>query len=205
MRAIGGQLKDEVVAFKKRRILEVAAHLFFEHGYEGTTLDALAEALQVTTPYLYSYFRNKGEILFEVCQVGIQEPLKALEDALAHSGTPSERLRSAGRHISEIVIEKREYIVVYQRNAANLPGDSAAAIREIRNVFDAQLTGLLEDGVAQGEFEVDDVGITATTIVSILSWLPNWYRPDGRLGLQEVRDYTVDLILRLVARPSSVS
>ena len=198
MSARGGQLKAEVVAFKRRRILEVAAHLFYERGYEGTPLEQLSEALQVTTPYLYSYFQSKGEILLDVCQVGIQEPLSALDEALAEGGTPSVRLRSASHRIAEIVIDKREYIVVYQRNAANLPADSATAIRGIRRTFDTKLTNLLEEGVSTGEFHMDDPGITATTIVSILSWLPNWYQPDGRLSLHDVRELTVKLIMRLV-------
>ena len=65
------ELKAEVQAFKRRRILEEARELFFAHGYEATTLDAIAESLQVTKPFLYSYFRNKSEILNAICEVGI--------------------------------------------------------------------------------------------------------------------------------------
>ena len=38
-------LKNEVSDFKRRRIREEASHLFFELGYEGTTLDAIAQRL----------------------------------------------------------------------------------------------------------------------------------------------------------------
>ena len=35
-------LKDEVSDFKKKRIREEACNLFYELGYESTTLDAIA-------------------------------------------------------------------------------------------------------------------------------------------------------------------
>ena len=65
------QLKDEIAAYKRRRILEEASHLFYTHGYETTTLDAVAEQLNVTKPFIYSYYKNKGELLYEICQTGI--------------------------------------------------------------------------------------------------------------------------------------
>ena len=37
------QLKEEIAAYKRRRILEETSHLFFIQGYDATTLDAVAE------------------------------------------------------------------------------------------------------------------------------------------------------------------
>ncbi len=192
------ELKTEVVAFKRRRILEEAAHLFFENGYEGTTLDTIAERLQVTKPYLYSYFRNKGDILFEVCQTGIRKSLAALDEALALEGSPSSRLKAAVERVAQIVIEKREYIVVYMREEMNLPPDKAREIRELRKSFDQRMAGLLREGLEAGEFGVEDLSVTATTIGGVLSWLPSWYQPTGRLTPGEVTLYTVRLIQKMV-------
>ena len=47
------QLKTEVQEFKRLRILEEARELFFSQGYEATTLDAIAERLHVTKPFIY--------------------------------------------------------------------------------------------------------------------------------------------------------
>ncbi len=192
------ELKTEVVAFKRRRILEEAAHLFFEHGYEGTTLDTIAERLQVTKPYLYSYFRNKGDILFEVCQTGIRKSLAALDEALALEGSPGSRLKAAVERVAQIVIEKREYIVVYMREEMNLPPEKAREIRELRKSFDQRMAGLLREGVESGDFGVEDLSVTATTIGGVLSWLPSWYQPTGRLTAGEITLYTVRLIQKMV-------
>jgi AcrR family transcriptional regulator len=192
------ELKTEVVAFKRRRILEVAAHLFYERGYEGTKLDDISEMLQVTKPYLYSYFRNKAEILFEICQTGIRLSLAELDAALALDAPPDRRLREAVERVAHVVIDKRESVVVYAREEKNLDADDSARIREMRHAFDRQISELLRAGVEAGLFEVEDYSVAATTIGGIVSWLPNWYVPAGRLSADEVVGITVRLVERML-------
>src|SRR6476659_9874828 len=50
-------------AFDPDRALEVAMHLFWEHGYESTSLAMLREAMGLTPPQIYSAFTDK-ETLF---------------------------------------------------------------------------------------------------------------------------------------------
>lgn len=197
-----GELKSEVVAFKRRRILEEAAHLFFQNGYESTTLDSIAQQLQVTKPYLYSYFGNKNEILFEVCQTGIRHSLAALDGALALKAKPGVRLKASVEKVARIVIDRRQYVAVYQREEKNLNPEDARIIKNMRKAFDRRIGALLSEGIESGDFVVDDVSVTATTIGGIISWLPNWYIPEGRLSASEVIAYTVQLVHRMVTTRS---
>jgi len=54
-----GGLKEEISDFKQRRIREEASHLFYQHGYEGATIDAIAKRLDVTKPFIYAHYKNK--------------------------------------------------------------------------------------------------------------------------------------------------
>ena len=114
-------IKNEFTAFKTNRIVEVASHLFYERGYSSCTLDHVAERLGVTKPFLYSYFKNKEAILAAICEVGISESLSVLERTLAgehadHRALLAEVVRQVGR----IVIDRQEYVVVYQREMKHL-------------------------------------------------------------------------------------
>ncbi|BCP54020.1 TetR family transcriptional regulator [Kaistia sp. 32K] len=46
-----------------RRIAEAGVRLFLERGYEATTLDAIAEAAEISRRTFFAYFRSKDEIL----------------------------------------------------------------------------------------------------------------------------------------------
>ena len=52
-------------AFDPDRALEVAMHLFWEHGYEATSLAMLREAMGLTPPQIYNAFVDK-ETLFRM-------------------------------------------------------------------------------------------------------------------------------------------
>ena len=59
-------------------IMESASRLFFKRGYEETSMEDIAREIGVTKGTLYLYFKNKEELLYEVCK----KNLKLLEDSL---------------------------------------------------------------------------------------------------------------------------
>ncbi len=75
-------IRDEVAALKRERTIAVAAELFYERGYENTSLDVIAERMSVTKPFIYAHFSSKAELLAEICARGIASALEALESVL---------------------------------------------------------------------------------------------------------------------------
>jgi AcrR family transcriptional regulator len=199
MGAASKPLKSEVADYKRRRIREEACHLIYSHGYESTTLDAVAERLDVTKPFLYSYYRNKSEILYEICQQGISLSLSALREALAGDGTPTERLRMLVDSVARIVLDNQECIVVYEREEKNLEPADARRIREQRHRFDQELGQLLREGQQNGEFEIDDISLASNTIGGMISWISFWYSPGGKRPASEIIAHVIHSVEKLVA------
>ena len=192
------QLKDEIAAYKRRRILEEASHLFFTNGYETTTLDAVAEQLNVTKPFIYSYYKNKGELLFEICQTGIQLSLTVLEETLAIEGTATERLKMVAERVARIIIENQRYISIYLREEKSLDPDDARHIRDLRHQFDFQLSGLLEEGKRTGEFEIQQPSRTAIWVSGLLTWIALWYHDGGHWTATEVVMDAINMVMKMV-------
>jgi len=193
------ELRAEVQEFKRRRILEEARELFFAHGYESTTLDAIADALNVTKPFLYSYFRNKSEILNAICEIGITKSIEALDEALASPLGPQDKLRLIVERVTTIIILNQKYIVVYTREEKNLEPQEAKYLIGLRRDFDQRLAKLLEHGTESGEFDVEDPLMTAVSISGLITWVANWYRP-GRHTQTDVVMHTIRLVDRMVAK-----
>ncbi len=199
------QLKSEVAAYKRRRIVEEASHLFFANGYETTTLDAVAEQLNVTKPFIYSYYRNKSELLSEICQTGIQLSLTAMDEALAIEGTPAEQLKMVVERVARIILENQKYISVYISEEKSLDPVDARRIRELRHRFDNQLAALLIRGKEQGYFEFEDASRTAIWVSGVLSWIANWYNEGGKWSATEVVMDAITVIMRIVSRRAPAS
>jgi AcrR family transcriptional regulator len=70
---------------KRRRplILDVAFELFLEHGYGGTSMDAIALAAGVTKPVVYACFPSKAELFGALLDREEQRMLEQFGSALA--------------------------------------------------------------------------------------------------------------------------
>ncbi|MEH6517224.1 MAG: TetR/AcrR family transcriptional regulator [Halioglobus sp.] len=189
-----GGLKEEISDFKRRRIREEACHLFYKKGYEGTTIDAIAQRLDVTKPFIYSYYKNKSELLFDICKTGIELSLKAMDEPNQNHKTPEERLKLLIDRVMRIIIDNQEYIVVYEREEKNLEPGLARIIREQRSLFDHRLADLLREGHQKREFVITNASLTATTIGGMMTWVAFWYSPSGRWAEVEIIAHVMAMI-----------
>ncbi len=192
-------LKDEVSDFKKKRIREEACNLFYELGYESTTLDAVAKRLKVTKPFLYKHYDNKGELLFDICRTGIALSLDAVSVACSQPRSCTERLQCLAESVLEVIFEYQKFIVVYAREEKNLRAEEARAIRDQRKLFDHQLAELLREGDQTDEFQVSDPLLTANTIGGVVTWVALWYLPDGKRSKLEILTHVLEMIFTIVA------
>jgi len=77
---------------RRRQLLEVAAKLFAERGYRGTTTAELAAEAGITEPILYRHFENKLDLFVTlVGEIG-REVLDAWQEALDGTDNPKQRL-----------------------------------------------------------------------------------------------------------------
>lgn len=196
-------LKAELAEFKRRRICEEACHLFFAHGYEGTTIDAIAERLTVTKPFIYSYYKNKGEILFDIAKVGITLSSACIDSILKTNASTRDQLKMVVDQVTRVIFDNQEYIVVYEREEKNLDQQQARQVRKLRSDFDHKLASILEKGNADGSFKIEDPALTSITIGGMMTWVSLWYHPMGKWSEAEITAHLIKSVERIVfAQPS---
>lgn len=190
-------MREEILAYKRDRIVQEAVKLFYENGFTGTTLDDIAAELGVTKPFIYTHFRSKVELLAALCQPTIEMSLEAVANAAESTGTPTERLRRAMTDFARVVLQRQANIAIFFREEKNLSPEALAEINALRRKFDRVLSGLLREGVAAGEFRIPDISVAALALGGMISWAYTWHRPEGRLALDDVCAALADLALRM--------
>ena len=198
-------MREEILAYKRERILEEAVKLFYERGFTGTTLDDIAAELGVTKPFIYTHFRSKTELLAALCKPTIELSLGAVTQAASGPGSPTERLYRAIAGFTEVVLSRQANIAIYFREEKNLSPEALGEINGLRKKFDRVLSKLLAEGVAAGEFDVRDVNLTALAIGGMISWAYTWHRPEGRLAIDDMCDRMAELALQMVGARSRVA
>lgn len=199
------RMRDEILAYKRERILEEAVKLFYARGFNGTTLDDIAAELGVTKPFIYTHFRSKVDLLAALCTPTIEMSLDAVQAGVDLPGTAAQRLFHAIAGFTKVVLQRQANIAIYFREEKNLAPAALHEINGLRKRFDRLLSELLAQGVANGEFDVRDVRLAALGIGGMISWAYTWHRPSGRLTLEDMGAEMGRLALRMVgARDGAV-
>ncbi|MET3794594.1 AcrR family transcriptional regulator [Aquamicrobium terrae] len=67
---------------RDRRIVEAAARLFREFGFEGVKIETIAEQAGVSVGTIYNYYESKGDVLIAVVSLEVNEVISAGESVL---------------------------------------------------------------------------------------------------------------------------
>ncbi|HXT43317.1 MAG TPA: helix-turn-helix domain-containing protein [Pseudonocardiaceae bacterium] len=80
----GGRARAAHLGPERRRplILDAALEVYVEHGYKGTSMQAVAEAAGVTKPVVYECFANKDELLLALLDREERRLLGAITESL---------------------------------------------------------------------------------------------------------------------------
>jgi AcrR family transcriptional regulator len=87
--------REQERADTRRKILNAAREMFVHHGYEATTMRAIADRIQYTPTAIYHHFQNKEALLTELTT----QDFRALAEAFQKIGKiadPVERLHRIG-------------------------------------------------------------------------------------------------------------
>lgn len=70
----------------RRRLLDLAARLFVERGYDAVSMRDIAAAAELTKGAVYGHFRSKGQLLVEVIRWKLAEQDASIDFGAAQSG-----------------------------------------------------------------------------------------------------------------------
>ena len=176
-------------------LVDVATRLFSEHGYEGTTVRMIAEALGVKSGSLYSHISTKEEILEKIALEVADDFVEGARVASESEDAPEERLRALVHHHLDVVHRRQEAVTVYYDQWRGLDADTRQTIRTKRRTYERRYARVIEDGIEAGEFEPVDVRQAVLMILSACHWTYQWYNRRGSRKPQEIADAFVDVML----------
>jgi AcrR family transcriptional regulator len=183
-------------------LIESATRLFYEKGYNGTSITDLADALGLVNASVYYYVASKQELLLRVLQSGMEGFLTRLEEIAAGDGSSQEKVRLAIENHLEFVVNRRDAVAVFLRERRFLEPPLSEAYDDSVDRYDELFIELVEEGIAAGEFPAVDAHLVTRLILGAINWIVEWYDPRGRLSRAELTDTVTDMLVgRLLASP----
>ncbi len=92
----------------RRLIIDSAMQLFIEKGMDNVSIRAIADKIEYSPGSIYSYFKDKGEIIHAIHTEGF-EKLYALQKTLDDVKNPVDKLAQMGRLYMKFAMENPDY------------------------------------------------------------------------------------------------
>jgi len=158
------------------RILDRAACLFREKGFQGASVRDIAGSVGMLPGSLYCHFESKEDLLVAVYAEGVRRLSRALEQALEDAAAREEdawqRLEAACVAHLQALLDGGDYAQVIVRvQPGEAPGASARLVA-LRDGYERRFRALID--ALPGPVRRDYLRLL---LLGALNWVPSWYRP----------------------------
>jgi AcrR family transcriptional regulator len=176
-------------------ILDAAAQIIREKGYHATSMQDIAEAVDLRKASLYHHFDGKQKILVELLDMALDILIQELEGVVKTQIPPDEKLRLAMRSYLNSLAKYNDLASVLLLEHRSLEHKLRKKHIARRDRYEKLWRGIIEDGTTNGIFICDDPGLATKIVLGIANWTIMWYRQSGQFSADDIADQSADLIL----------
>ncbi len=201
MARIAGTIATETAS----RIRAESLALFARYGYAAVSMRQIASAVGVMPGALYHHYETKQHLLMALMKDHMQQLLAAWQQADDETAPATERISEFVRfHIGYHLSRPDEVFLSYME-LRSLETDNFETLEGLRRTYETCLKEILEQGVHEACFILDDVHVTAMAILAMLTGVNNWFKQSGRLSADIITDHYVSLTLSSIRAHADIA
>jgi TetR/AcrR family transcriptional regulator, cholesterol catabolism regulator len=181
-----------------REICRLAARVFYQKGYDGASMQDIAQAVGLTKAGLYHHVGSKDRLLFEIMNYGMNVLDEVVVQRVQSVVDPRQKLREAIiGHIDLIVRARDLELTVILHENRSLKG----SLRKKINARKRQYIHFLEEMIEQVQARTAapplvSPRLAAFALLGMINWLYQWYQPEGPVKQHELAQAYVDFFFR---------
>ncbi|MQA60680.1 MAG: TetR family transcriptional regulator [Actinophytocola sp.] len=157
-------------------LLQVAAKLFYERGYDGTSMEELSRRLGITKSAIYHHVASKEELLRMSVDRALDGLFAVAAEVEALPGRAIDKLEHLVRGSVRVLSEQLPFVTLLLRVRGNTKVERTAVAR--RRQFDRIVADLVAQAEAEGDIRPDvDPATTARLLFGMVNSLIEWYQP----------------------------
>ncbi len=169
---------------------------FHAKGFHATTMRDIAAGADITVASIYHHFDSKQVILQEIMVSSLSDSLATTRDAvLGAGGSATEQLRALVAAWVGFHIGRRPEAMIGASELRSLDAGGRRLVFTLRQEQARLFYGVIERGVAEGDFATAYPRECAKGIISMGVAVSTWYEEDGPLRREDVVERFVDLAL----------
>jgi AcrR family transcriptional regulator len=181
-------------------LLQHAAHIFCEKGFEGASMRDLSRAAGMSLAGLYHYFESKEDLLYLIQKHTFRTIIERSQERLKESKNPEERVRIFIENHLEYFLANKEAMKVLTHEDETLKNGRGAEIRAIKREYYKICLDLLEDLRRENELQFSG-RLAVLGLFGMINWIYTWHNPRVDLDAGAMAEEMSNLFLRGVLNP----
>jgi AcrR family transcriptional regulator len=183
-------------ATRQGQILEVAARVFCERGYEATSMGDVAAAVGMTKAGIYHHIAGKEDLLAAIMNYGMDLFEEKVLRKTERIADPLERLTATLEgHLLLVLRDRPKEVTVILHEGGALPAAARRALDARKKRYIRFLEKTLRELVMRKVARRVDATVAAFAILGMVNWTYQWYRPGGRLTEERLAKQMTQLFL----------
>lgn len=157
--------RDDKRDDKRRAILDAACSVFAQKGFDRARVEEIAVRAGVGKGTIYEYFPSKKDLYKEMVETTIGAYAEALAEAVANEREPRLKLLAAIRCTLTVADRNRSFARLIMEPPGGLGENLRRHMWTTRESYVRLLQGVIEEGIARGDFRPVDAHLAAVTLV----------------------------------------
>jgi AcrR family transcriptional regulator len=179
--------KAENLGLRRKKILETAAKVICDKGYEGTSIQDIAEATGLTKAGLYHHIRSKEHLLHEIINYGMDVFEEQVLDQVMAIADPLERLKSCmEKNILLVTHGWSKEVIIILHEHATLHGQARAQINARKKRYVHFLENSFAEAMRAQRIRRVQPKVAAFAFLGMVLWIYKWFRADGEVSEAEL-------------------
>lgn len=174
------------------RVLRAAAYLFRKKGYAATPVRELAQLVGIQSGSLFHHFKTKDDILLAVMQEAIAYNTLRMQQAVDVEGL-AQKIKALVRAELEAIngnTGDAMAVLVFEWDA--LKPQHQAPLLAMRDEYEAIWLEVLAQARVAGIIQHPPF-IWRRLIGGAIAWTVTWYRPDGKMTLDQLAEIVMQM------------
>jgi AcrR family transcriptional regulator len=171
----------------RARIVDAAVDLFHRQGYNATSLREIADEVGLQVGSLYNHMASKEQLLYDIMREVMEELIEHTEEEMAAAGADTlERVRAFLRASIHFHATRQKQTFIGNTELRGLSPEHRREVVALRDRYETILREALQAAQDEGSLDLEDVQLATFAALALCTSVATWYRPDGRLSLEDL-------------------
>lgn len=181
---------------KLQQIVEISSKMFSENGFDRTSMRDISKAVNLTTAGLYHYIESKEKLLDLVEDFLIEKFDEEIFQKTKWVEDPKRQIKQLLESLVNTLLDNKEIISIFLERAT-LQSQYAKQSRLKRKKLIKATEDIMYQFKKKGITNKDlDITVIAYCLVGLVSFIPQWFKPKGRLNREQLINTISSFLIR---------